>query len=88
VILVGDAPYYSRFGFSRDLTLNMSLPGPVDLDRFLGLELVPGSLQGVSGMIGRWHSDPRPIIPAELAARQIGNSAGFASDGWALNAPA
>ena len=35
VVLVGDAPYYSRFGFTRDLTLNMSLPGPVDLDRFL-----------------------------------------------------
>jgi predicted N-acetyltransferase YhbS len=88
VILVGDAPYYSRFGFTRDLTLNMDLPGPVDLDRFLGLELVPGSLQGVAGMIGAWPSDPLPAIPVELAARQIGNSAGFAADGWTLNAPA
>ncbi|WP_207455950.1 N-acetyltransferase [Azospirillum sp. SYSU D00513] len=51
VILVGDAPYYARFGFSRSLTLDMQLPGPVDLDRFLGLELVPGALAGVSGMV-------------------------------------
>ena len=79
VVLVGDAPYYSRFGFTRDLTLNMSLPGPVDLDRFLGLELVPGSLQGVSGMIGRWPSEPIPAVRVELAARQnAGAGAGFA----------
>ena len=93
VILVGDAPYYSRFGFTRDLTLNMSLPGPVDLDRFLGLELVPGSLQGVSGMIARWPSEPVPGIAADLAARQLSVGTGvgtgaFAPDGWALNAPA
>lgn len=53
VLLVGDAPYYNRFGFTRDLTLPLSLPGPVDLDRFLGLEMVPGALKGVSGMVGR-----------------------------------
>ncbi|HYH21716.1 MAG TPA: N-acetyltransferase [Azospirillum sp.] len=54
VLLVGDAPYYARFGFSRQATLGLALPGPVDLDRFLGLELVPGALDGVSGMVGRW----------------------------------
>lgn len=53
VILVGDAPYYARFGFTRDLTLGMALPGPVDLDRFLGLELVPGALDGAVGMVGK-----------------------------------
>ncbi|MCW2247279.1 putative N-acetyltransferase YhbS [Azospirillum fermentarium] len=53
VLLVGDAPYYNRFGFTRGLTLGMSLPGPVDLDRFLGLEMVPGALTGVTGMVGR-----------------------------------
>ena len=51
VILVGDAPYYARFGFTRDLTLNMTLPGPVDLDRFLGLELFPRALAGAAGMV-------------------------------------
>src|SRR5690242_1610099 len=51
VILVGDAPYYARFGFTRDVTLSMTLPGPVDPARFLGLELVPGALAGVGGPI-------------------------------------
>ncbi|AWK85938.1 GNAT family N-acetyltransferase [Azospirillum thermophilum] len=53
VILVGDAPYYGRFGFSRELTLGMQMPGPVDYSRLLGLELVPGALAGVAGMIGK-----------------------------------
>ena len=89
VLLVGDAPYYSRFGFTRDLTLDMSLPGPVDLDRFLGLELVAGSLSGVSGMVGRWPSDPIPTVRVELAARQnAGGGAGFAAERRMLNAPA
>ncbi len=52
-ILVGDEPYYGQFGFRRELALNLSLPGPVDLDRFLGLELEPGALDGVSGMVQR-----------------------------------
>ncbi|MEI6557513.1 MAG: N-acetyltransferase [Rhodospirillaceae bacterium] len=54
VLLVGDAPYYGRFGFRRALTLGLSLPGPVDLERFLGLDLVPGALDGVVGAVGRW----------------------------------
>lgn len=61
VILVGDAPYYERFGFTRSLTLGMQMPGPVDMDRLLGLELVEGALDGVSGMIGR---APAPVLPA------------------------
>ena len=51
VILVGDAPYYTRFGFARRPVLDLSLPGPVDIERFLGLELVPGALSGASGMV-------------------------------------
>ncbi|MFZ4761223.1 MAG: GNAT family N-acetyltransferase [Alphaproteobacteria bacterium] len=51
VVLVGDAPYYQRFGFTSDLTSNLLLPGPVDLQRFLGLELVQDSLKNANGMI-------------------------------------
>lgn len=51
VILVGDEPYYSRFGFRRDLAVPLALPGPVDLARFLALELVPGAMDGLSGMV-------------------------------------
>ncbi len=49
VILVGDAPYYERFGFTRDPVLDLTLPGWVDENRFLGLELVPGALKGARG---------------------------------------
>ncbi|MDB5509427.1 MAG: GCN5-related N-acetyltransferase [Hyphomicrobiales bacterium] len=51
VLLVGDAPYYNRFGFERSATRGLSLPGPVDEARFLGLELAPGSLAGARGMV-------------------------------------
>lgn len=64
VILVGDAPYYARFGFTRDLTLDMTLPGPVDLNRFLGLELVSGALAGASGMVSAPAVDDGYAAPA------------------------
>ena len=51
VILVGDAPYYGRFGFRQDLTDHLVLPGPVERDRFLGLELVPDALTGARGAV-------------------------------------
>jgi predicted N-acetyltransferase YhbS len=51
IILVGDAPYYERFGFSRDLTDNLVLPGPVDRERFLALELVKGALDEAMGLV-------------------------------------
>jgi predicted N-acetyltransferase YhbS len=51
VILLGDAPYYARFGFSAQKTGELRLPGPFERDRLLGLELREGALDGVSGMI-------------------------------------
>ncbi len=51
VILLGDAPYYARFGFSSRKTGELSLPGPFERDRLLGLELRDGALDGASGMI-------------------------------------
>ena len=51
VLLVGDEPYYGQFGFTRALTLKLELPGPVDPARFLGLELIPGALADVAGMV-------------------------------------
>ncbi len=51
VILVGDASYYARFGFARGPVEALTLPGPVDLDRFLGLDLVPGALAGARGWV-------------------------------------
>jgi predicted N-acetyltransferase YhbS len=54
VILVGDAPYYARFGFSRGLTLALDFPKPVNMERLLAKELVEGSMSKVSGMVRRW----------------------------------
>lgn len=51
MMLVGDAPYYERFGFDAALCAGLDLPGPVERDRFLGLELLAGSLAGAIGMV-------------------------------------
>ncbi|KPH78866.1 GNAT family N-acetyltransferase [Bosea vaviloviae] len=51
VLLVGDAAYYERFGFSGDLTRDLAMPGPVERERFLGLELRDGALSGVAGVL-------------------------------------
>jgi predicted N-acetyltransferase YhbS len=51
VILLGDAPYYARFGFSARKTGELSLPGPFERDRLLGVELSEGALNGASGMV-------------------------------------
>ncbi|GAB1715109.1 MAG: GCN5-related N-acetyltransferase [Nitrobacter sp.] len=51
VILLGDTPYYSRFGFSALMTGNLSLPGPFEPERLLALELRAGALEGASGLI-------------------------------------
>jgi predicted N-acetyltransferase YhbS len=51
VLLVGDAPYYNRFGFDVAHTRSLHLPGPVDRARFLGLELTPGALDGAEGLV-------------------------------------
>ena len=50
VLLVGDEPYYAKLGFARLPEGLISLPGPVDPNRFLFLELRPGALAGVSGL--------------------------------------
>ena len=51
VLLVGDAPYYQRFGFERRLTEKLTMPGPVERARFLGLELTAGTLEGANGRV-------------------------------------
>jgi len=51
LILVGDAPYYQRFGFSAAKTGALWLPGPFERQRLLGCELKPGALDGARGLI-------------------------------------
>jgi predicted N-acetyltransferase YhbS len=70
VILLGDAPYYTRFGFSAAKTGQMSLPGPFERDRLLGLELREGALDGVWGMIAPT-SRPLPKPRASRARKAL-----------------
>jgi predicted N-acetyltransferase YhbS len=51
VILVGDEPYYARVGFKRVPHGQIELPGPVDPDRLLYLELVEGALTLAKGLV-------------------------------------
>jgi predicted N-acetyltransferase YhbS len=51
VLLVGDAPYYARFGFSTEPTRDLAMPGPVERERFLGLELRHGALTDARGIL-------------------------------------
>ncbi len=43
VVLVGDEPYYARFGFHPVPPGQILLPGPVDPKRLLAAELAPGA---------------------------------------------
>jgi len=51
IMLVGDAPYYERFGFKVVPPGRLQLPGPVDPGRLLVAELVEGAFDGVSGPV-------------------------------------
>lgn len=51
VILVGDAPYYARVGFMKVPEGQLLLPGPVDPNRLLFLELRAGSLSAARGLV-------------------------------------
>jgi predicted N-acetyltransferase YhbS len=51
VLLVGDMPYYERFGFVPVVRGKIALPGPVDPARLLAAELVPGALDAAAGQV-------------------------------------
>ncbi len=49
VLLVGDLPYYRRFGFRR--LEGVEMPPPTNPERVLGLTLRPGAWDGVRGPV-------------------------------------
>ncbi len=51
VLLVGDEAYYSRVGFKKVPKGRAAMPGPVDYNRLLVIELVDAAFDGVSGAI-------------------------------------
>lgn len=68
VVLVGDAPYYSRFGFTAEKTGALWMPGPFERQRLLALELKAGALDGARGMIAATgRAEPQPDLAALVA---------------------
>ncbi len=53
VMLVGDAPYYNRFGFT--LLQNVEMPPPTNPARVLGRSLAEDAWAGVIGKVRHWH---------------------------------
>lgn len=72
VLLVGDAPYYARFGFAPERAAALAMPGPFERDRFLGLDLTPGALDGAEGVL---HAAGRLAPVPEFAAEAVGTAA-------------
>jgi predicted N-acetyltransferase YhbS len=70
VILLGDAPYYARFGFSAEKTGELVLPGAFERERLLGLELREGTLDGAWGMVV-----PTGAALPEIRAERAGKAA-------------
>ena len=64
-VLVGDKSYYEPFGFRNAAALGLELPGWVDPERFQYMELVPGAMQGVTGMVQR-----APFVEAARRGRR------------------
>ena len=54
-MLVGDAPYYSRFGFDR--LEGVIMPPPTNPARVLGNAMVPGAWEGIAGDVERLNTD-------------------------------
>ena len=65
ILLVGDAPYYARFGFSAEKTGALAMPGPYEKHRFLALELEAGALDGARGVL---RAAGRKVETARMAA--------------------
>ena len=91
VLLVGDAGYYGRFGFSAEPAGRLWLPGLDDPHRLLGCELRPGALARAQGQIAaprfapRVGAPPRPrhkphrrlVTPDRLRVQISGKPHGF-----------
>ncbi len=68
ILLVGDAAYYGRFGFSAATTVGLWMPGRYEPERLLALELKPGALAGAQGLISATgRPAPKPDLDILLA---------------------
>jgi len=78
ILLVGDAAYYERFGFTDASTGELWMPGHFQRERLLALELRPGALAGARGLIAATGQlEPKPDLNRLIAG--IGGGARSAS---------
>jgi predicted N-acetyltransferase YhbS len=69
IVLVGDAAYYGRFGFTAERTGDLWLPGRYDRDRLLALELHPDAMAAARGLIAATGAlAPKPDLNVLIAA--------------------
>src|SRR3546814_20991158 len=73
-ILVGDKPYYEPFGFTSAAARGLEMPVWVERARFQVMELPPGALDGVAGMVGKppRRVSPRGRLKAGREERRVG----------------
>jgi predicted N-acetyltransferase YhbS len=79
IVLVGDAAYHGRFGFTTAQTGELWMPGPCQRDRLLARELETGALDGARGLISATgRLEPKPHL-SMLSEKLAGFERGFAS---------
>jgi predicted N-acetyltransferase YhbS len=66
-LVVGDPNYYRPFGFVAATPLGLTLPGPVEPERFQAKEMLPGWLALARGPVLREDGLPRPAAPKPFA---------------------
>ena len=78
ILLVGDAAYYERFGFTDASTGELWMPGHFQRERLLALELRPAALARARGLIAATGQlEPKPDLNRLIAG--IGSRARSAS---------
>jgi predicted N-acetyltransferase YhbS len=82
ILLVGDEPYYARFGFSAASTAGLYLPGPAERCRLLGLALVPEVKTKAKGLIFATGAKVQSEVPPRGTT-----SIGFLVDSRPLQSP-
>jgi predicted N-acetyltransferase YhbS len=75
IVLLGDAPYYGRFGFSAAKTGRLTLPGTFAPERLLAIELKDGALDRAWGMIVPTGAETRKPAPAKMVGRLVPHAA-------------
>jgi predicted N-acetyltransferase YhbS len=70
MLLVGDAPYYGRFGFSAERTGKLAMPGPFEPSRLLGVTFASGGKAEPTGLVIPTGAAAPAAVPAAPRSRR------------------